>query len=230
LDPGVKSKVSLFGGTYIDDDYKTHWLIPYDVRVDKDALDGDNPLKVRFDFEGSGSEIGESKDFDVNVQDVRTNFEISIKDYDDDTNSLTLEILNFGEHDAEALTVEIERQENINVKGNSKNIVGSLDANDDTTFSFEAVPKDGEILLTIVYTDEINVRRKLDKTITYDSSYFTGRKADEIVSKPVSFYVSIGLIILMILIWFRERWKKKKHKEKIRALHHRQQHSTHHKK
>jgi hypothetical protein len=127
--------------------------------------------------------------------------------------------LNIGEHDVQALTVEIPEQENIQIKGGNRNIVGDLDSNEDTTFNFEAVPQGAEINLIIHYTDEINVRRQIDKKVDYNSFFFTGRKADEIQPKSNSYYVAIGLGVVLVLIFIRSRWIKRK--KKLHHLHHR---------
>ena len=154
------------------------------------------------------------KRFNITVQDSRTDFEVSVKDYDYKTNTLTLVVLNAGEHDAEAVTIDIPKQDNIDVKGSNRYIVGSLDAKDDSSFSYEAVPRDGEIKFDVYYNDQINERRTLEKTVKFDSSYFQGRKKDAVVPKPTSYYVAIGEAIVFILIWligwYRRRRKRMK--------------------
>ena len=201
LNPEQKKEITLKGGTYAGTDYKSYLIIPYKIRVHEDALKGNNSIKVFYYSGGNKSRIGISEDFEINVDNVRTDFEISIKDYDYKTNILTLEILNIGEHDAEALTIEAPEQENVDIKGNYRSIVGSLDSKEDSTFTFEAIPRNGNIKLKILYTDKINKRREVNKEIVFDSSYFQGRKKDEVVPKPLSYYIAIGEAVLFILIW-----------------------------
>jgi hypothetical protein len=228
LDPNVEKKSDIKSQTF-PSNFKSSLIVPYRVRVDKDAVDGENSVRVKYSAKiVGGAPISQVEEFNITVEDVRTDFEISIKDFDDASNDLTFEILNIGEHDVEALTIEIPNQDNIKIKGSTRNIVGSLDSNEDTTFTFEAVPRDGEFDVKIIYTDEIAVRRELVKKLTYDSSYFTGRKADEVISRPTSFYIAFGLVVLMVLIWLRNRWKRKKQREKSRLASHRHRH--HHKK
>src|SRR3989344_9462137 len=173
LSPGQNAIATAEGGAVSD--FKTYLLIPYKLKIDKDASDGDNELEVKFSSGAGDKKFISTKKFDINVNDLATDFEISIKDYMTSTRTLTFEILNIGEHDVEALTIEIPKQENIQIKGSSRNIVGSLDGNEDTTFSFEAIPRDGKVDLIISYTDEINERRQVQKSVIYDSSYFTDR-------------------------------------------------------
>jgi hypothetical protein len=47
FDPNATKKVSLKSGTFARD-YSTHLIVPYKVRVDSDAMDGDNPIEVTF--------------------------------------------------------------------------------------------------------------------------------------------------------------------------------------
>jgi hypothetical protein len=188
---------------------KTAWMIPYRLRIDEDALDGFNEVKVGYSPGYFPETSFYEGNFDINIEDVIVDFEVSIKDYDSLTNELTLEILNTGENDVEALTIEIPEQDNIVVKKTSRNIVGSLDSNEDTTFDFIAIPQEGEIQLQILYTDEINVRRSLTKTTYFDPAYFPIEKG-RLSSLTISLIVTIVLLISLIVIW--RKYKKKKRK------------------
>lgn len=216
LDPGVKNKIEIIGGAYIRD-FESAYLIPYKLRINKDALDGDNTIKAILQFEKSdGQVVTQIEQFEINIEGIKVDFEVSVKEFDPLTNTLTFEILNIGEDNVEGLAVEIPKQEVIAVKGPNRNVVGDLDSNEETTFKYEALPKDGEIELRILYTDSLHERHALAKKVLYDTSYFTNRKKDE--KKPLSpyFYTTIGLIAIWIILWIRKRWKKKKLKEKER--------------
>ncbi len=212
LDPEAEKEITLRGGTYAGREFNSYLIIPYKIRIHEDALEGNNSLKVAY-YTGKNNSRTNSiiKDFEITIEDVRTDFELSIKDYDVKTHTLTLEILNIGEDDAEALTVEVPKQENIEIKGSSRSILGSLDSKEDSTFTFEAVPQNGEIKVNVLYTDEINIRRILEKTMTFDSLYFEGRKRDEVAPKPASFYVAIILVIFIILSWIFN-WHRRRRK------------------
>jgi hypothetical protein len=215
LDPGISSRVSVDAGIYARR-FQSFLIIPYEVRVDAEALDGDNPIEVVYNYGDGGVNTALRDTFYINVEDVRVDFEVSVSDFEPSTNIITFEILNVGEHDIEALTIDVPKQENINVKGSSRNIVGSLDANEDTTFRFEATPSDGDIRLDITYTDSINVRRTVSKIVPFDSSYFMNRKADEVQATSPWFYVTLVLVVIWIIIWIRKRIKKKRLKESER--------------
>jgi hypothetical protein len=207
LDQGSETGYKI-NPTYIQD-HTTYLMAPFTMRVDENALDGDTPVEVELSF--TGSTFGEiSEKFDVNIEDVKADFEIFVKDYDYTTQEITLEILNIGKSDIEALTLEIPDQENIILKGSSRNIVGDLDSNDYTTADFEAIPQNGEIMVSIIYTDSINVRRNLQKTITFNSQYFEDRNGEG--RWPVWVYVIILLSLLIIIWWwYRRRRKKQAH-------------------
>jgi len=210
FDPDTKRTTTINAGTF-QRDFNSFLMVPYKVRVDKDALDGNNPIEVEFRY-GANTNY-ETKKFDLNIKDTRADFEIYIKDYKPITKTLTFEILNTEKVDVEALTIKIPKQENIIVKGSSTNIVGDLDSNEYTTADFEATPKEGEISLTITYTDSINKRRTLDKTITFNPEYFEDR-VNGAQSKG-SFTGTLFWILLLVNIgvYFYKKQKKKKEKK-----------------
>jgi len=215
LDPGVEYSLNVRSGTYTRD-YASFFLAPFNIRVDEDALEGENLIEIEYTHSQGSENVGEIKKFNITIEDQRVDFEVAIKDYFPETKTIRFEILNIGESDIEALTIEIPKQENIIVKGSSRNIIGSLDSNDDTTFDFEASPEDGEINILISYTDETSTRRYLEKTIEYDSSYFTDR-AREGSAPSTSFYLLMALILSIIIYWF---WKRDKRKKRRHLEHH----------
>lgn len=212
LDPGENATVSVFGAGSTDD-FSSNVIISYDVRVDGDAIDGNNSIEARY----RGNSIGDlffSKDFDVEIQDLRADFEVSVRDYDSTTRIITFDILNVGEHDIEAVTIEIPKQENLGVKGSNRNIIGSLDANEDTSFTFEGEPKEGNIQLTIYYTDEISIRRSVSKSVAFDPSYFEGRASE---SNGVAWYVYVLILIILVFVgfWVKGKFFKKKARHQL---------------
>ena len=87
-------------------DFESNLLIPYEVRINKDALNGANPIEVRIQSKGDASV---TKTLNIEIEDVRADFEIYVKDYDYTTNEITLEILNIAAADVELLTLEIPK-------------------------------------------------------------------------------------------------------------------------
>ncbi|HIG94204.1 MAG: hypothetical protein QT05_C0003G0031 [archaeon GW2011_AR13] len=212
FDPTDEPKIIFQSGIY-NKDYSSFLTAPYKVRVDANALNGDNPIEVQ--YKKGSNLVYETQQFMLNVQDPRVDFEVHVKDYDYTTNTITFEILNIGKNDVEAITIEVPKQNNIIVKGSNRNIIGDLDSNEYTTAEFEATPINGIIKINIIYTDNINVRRIVESEVLFDSSYFQGRKADE-KTNSYNIYYLIGAVIL-ILIFFAYRNRKKKrdlHKHK----------------
>jgi hypothetical protein len=192
-------------------DYENNLLIPYEVRINEDALDGSNPIEISYQSKGDAAV---TKTLEIEIDDTHADFEIYVKNYNYATKELTLELLNIEESDVEAVTVEIPKQENIEVKGSSRVIVGDIDSNEYTTADFEATPSDGEITVTISYSDTINVRRTLEKTIQFDSSYFTNRAADQ-TTTGIGTYIFWLIVIGLIVYWiYRKRKKNQQGKNK----------------
>jgi hypothetical protein len=213
FDPGKSSEITIKSGTYTKD-HSSFLMAPYQVRVDDNALNGDNVIEVAFTNKDTGAVSSfQSEQFNLEVENVKADFEVFVKDYDAVNREITFQILNTDENDVFALTVEVPTQKNIVVKGSNRNIVGDLDSNDYTTTTFEAMPNDGEIELNIVYTDSINVRRSLTKKVTFDSTYFIGRKADEKPS-PMGAIITWIIIIALAGFYFFRRYQKKKKAKK----------------
>jgi hypothetical protein len=218
LDPGVENPITLKSGTF-QVDYSPSRLIPYKLRVDENTLNGENPIEVYYSNELSTTSV--IKDFNISVEDTRADFEVNVKNYDYTTRDLTLEILNTGKTNVKALTIEIPKQDSIEVKGANRVVVGDLDSNEYTTADFEAImPKTKtEITLNILYTDSIDVRREMNTTVTFDPSYFTNR---DIPKKTPWFWII--LIVAFIGFFVYRRIKKSNAKKKLL---HKQQHSGH---
>lgn len=191
-------------------DYESTIQIPFEIRIDDDALDGENSIDVK--IKNSGDATIE-KSLDIEVKDARVDFEAYVTDYDYATRELTLEVLNIGDSDIEALSVEIPKQDNIKIKGSNRIVVGDLDSNEYTSADFEAVPQDGEFTINLIYSDSVNIRRTVEKTLTFDSSYFTNRVADEPQKMGAGGYIVIILILLLLVYIIYRKIKKAKAKK-----------------
>jgi len=213
LNPGTSNPISINAGTY-NSQYSSYYLAPYDIRVSEDALNGNNKLEVELKSSTSAgaTPVAQLKDFDINVEDSIADFEVFIKDYKPATNIMTLEILNIGENDVQAVTIEIPKQHYIEIKGPNRNIVGDIDSNEYTTADFEATSDGGNILLNVYYTDSIDVRRNITKTIFFDPAYFEGRAADAGTTSGWT-YLVILLIIVGASYWGYKKYKARKHKK-----------------
>ena len=208
FDPDENARITIDSGVY-HKDFSSFLIAPYKVRIDENALDGDNPIEVRYGY-GTGNDLSFSEEFNLNIENTLVDFEVYVKDFTTMQKEITFEILNTGSSDIEALTLEIPKQDNIVVKGSKTNIVGDLDSNDYTTATFEATPQGGEINLLIHYTDSINERRTTEKTIIFEPEYFEGRNGTQ-AKTSIWFYFFVLLIIFLI---GKHYWKKRKAKLK----------------
>jgi LPXTG-motif cell wall-anchored protein len=212
FDPGVSSEIITQGGTYTGN-YNSYVMVPYTVRVDPNAIDGNSSITLRYSASGSSNSVDTK--FNLNVQDVKSDFDVFIKNYDFTTDSLTLEILNIGKKDVEALTAELNREQpNATIKGSNVNIIGSLSSNDYTTTDFEVSPNAGNINMIIFYNDVTGVRRSLNKTVYFDPSAFKDRKTSTGSGSPLGIIITI-LVIAGIAAYIIYRRKKKNRKKKL---------------
>jgi hypothetical protein len=211
---GKDSSRILKSSTYAGYGHSSYWNLLYKIRIDPNTIEDDYEVELRYSDGNSlygGSYIFEK--FNITVEDGRTDFEIYVDDYKISDRNLVLEILNVGNQDIEALTVEIPKQDNIVVKGSNRNIVGDLDSNEYTTADFEAIPSEGDITINLIYTDSTNERRSIQKTVYYDPTYFVD-SLDNTAPDKTATYVVAGIIIIAIVYFFFRRHKKKKHKKK----------------
>ena len=141
---GKSSKKNLNANTYVGYNYGSNWNVVYNLRIDENAIKGDYELELRYKEGANASWNNYGFDnFNITIEDGRTDFEIHIQDHNILERNIVFEVLNIGDQDIEALTLEIPKQENIEIKGSNRNIVGDLDSNEYTTADFEAIPADG---------------------------------------------------------------------------------------
>ncbi len=211
LDSNVSSKVKIEGGTY-QNDFNSDLLIPYKLRVDKNAIEGENELEIRL----SSNDLdvfSKTKKFSIEVKNVLADFEIFVKDYNFETKVLTLGILNIADSNVKALTLEIPRQNNIQIIGSNINIIGDLDSNDDSTADFKAVLKNGNVKVKVSYNDVINERRVLEKNVSFDPTYFLTQEKSKGI-KDYTYLIYIFIFIVIVFLFFRKYWKKKERTRK----------------
>jgi len=209
-DPGQLLAVDVNEISFINN-YKQTVLVPYKLRVDKDAVDGDANVKTKLTIGSSDTSKYSFDNFNVSVKNVRAEFEVILNDYSYTTNNFVVGIINVGKNDAESLIVTIPEQENIKVIGASEKVIGSLASNDDTTVSFSAIPKAGPINVELSYNDKTNTRRTIDAQIVFQEGAFESTKAS--TGKSATYYTIVILIILVIGYLIYRHYKKNKKKK-----------------
>jgi len=209
VDAGEKGSFAMNGGNYLSG-YPSYLLAGFKVRVDKDAIDGDNRIKVEYGYNSDRASATMTKDFYINVKDARTDFDVMIQDYSKTANTITFGIVNTGKNNAESLVFEIPFQENIKLKGSSNVIIGSLNSNDDTTATVKGVPKEGEILVRLSYNDANNVRRVVEKKVQFVETL----NGDSVTKayRGIYFYSFWAIFVTAIIYFGYGYYKRKKDK------------------
>ena len=200
--------------TYAGYGFTDHWNVVYNLRIDKVALEGDYEVELRYKDGWSGSWINyRLEKFNISIRGGNTDFEVHIQNYNIEEKKVVFEVLNIGNQDIEALVLEIPKQENINVIGSNRNVLGDLDSNEYTTAEFEAILFEGDISLKLYYTDPTDERRIIEKMINYDSSYFIN-SSENLKENGVGTYVIIGILVLCVIVLILLIKKKKNKKKK----------------
>ncbi len=212
LDPEESAQRVIKGGTY-QKDYSSYLSIPYKVRIDRDALDGQTKVEARFGDLSTGGAF-KVEPFYIEVEDVRADFELHVEEYSYSTKDLTIEVLNIADADIEALTLEIPDQENIDIRGSNRVIVGDLDSNEYTTADFKADLHEGNITVNVLYTDTTGTRRKLQKEVPFNSVYFLPGEGES--QNQFWKYFAVLVVVIGLILWAVLRRRKKKRERRMR--------------
>ena len=190
LDSNYNNIQTIIGGTY-QRDFNSFWIVPYKVRVASEALDGDHKLSLKT-WINADPKLSKISDFNISVEEVRTDFIITLDSYSFATNKLVLGIANIGKKNAQSITLELSNQDNALVEGGHVKILGEIDSNEDTTASFEAALTSGPIIVKLEYNDETGERRSITKEVVFSSIAFENTRAKS--------SISIGSILLWLLV------------------------------
>jgi hypothetical protein len=221
FDSGVE-RITTFNPVTYTSGFKNTAVLPYRIRIDEEALDGENEIRVIHYGSSVDFNTFVEQTFNITVEDSRTDFEVHVKDYSFDEKKLIFEILNIGEKDIEALTIEIPEQDSVKIIGSDRVIIGDVDSNEDDTALFYVELKGDEIKLDVYYTDQIGVRRKVGKTVIINRDNFK-RSVDDgngLLSPATSFF--LGIVLVVAAYYGFRWWKKRKERKKHHHLgHHR---------
>jgi len=208
LDAGEENQKSISPGEFISG-YDNSWTLPYRIRIDENAIDGENELEVIYSSEAASMK----KKFNITIEDSRSDFEIHVKTYDFETEKITFGILNTGEKEIYAFTLEIPDQETIKIVGTNREVVGDIESNEEEITSFYlklSEEEQTEIGLKLIYTDDIGVRRVIDKTVSFNPEYFLEVPNGKEEEGFPTWAFLLGIVVAVIACYFYLRWKKKK--------------------
>jgi hypothetical protein len=236
LDPGVSAVNSLgvINGLQSGDNA---FLVRYKLKVDKDAVDGTNEIKLKYS-EGDGTAY-KIATFNVSISNPRTDFDVIFQgssttststgtstSSETSTSSTTLAIANIGANTAQSVIVRIPQQVYFMVIGTSASIIGNLNGGDYTPVNFQIIPTDNSntstsreknLTVEISYTDTLGIRRTIQKSIPLNlgtaagtAGRFTQRSQQSSLSNSV-LYIGIGvagIVVIIVIIKIRTRKKK----------------------
>jgi len=217
LDPGVSAKKDL-GTIAAMQRGDNAFLVKYKLKVDKDAIEGENEIKIRYSY-GNDNSV---QTYNVSVSNSRTDFDVITQD------STTLAIANIGANTASSVIVRIPQQQNFRVNGTSATILGNLNAGDYTlaTFQIFAIRSSNTSIPTniltveVSYTDTLGIRRTVQKNVLYDfgfsnefgniTSRFAQRTQTQTFSNGILYIIigAAGITVIVVLIKIRTRKKK----------------------
>jgi hypothetical protein len=150
-------------------------VMHFKVRVDQNAVIGDNQLELDYSPSGFGSTNAWSvKMLDIQIANVQTSFDMVLQD--STSSEVSLAIANTGQNTANSMIVKIPEQKGFSITGTNGQMVGNLDSGDYTLVTFEVtkdVTETRNLTVEIDYTDSIGVRRQTFENVTFLSSSST---------------------------------------------------------
>jgi hypothetical protein len=162
---------------------KTFWLVPFRVRVDKNALERENEIWVQY-----GSSIMDAnhyfkKKFNVTTEDTRTNFEGVIQSTTG--SDMTIAIANTGKNVANSMIVRVPEQNDFTATGIDGQMVGNVNAGDYTTVSFQVTQKQGNFVRRNMTSTQIPVSNKKTLQLLISYTDTIGERRNSTIGLPM---------------------------------------------
>jgi hypothetical protein len=162
LDPDVSANRELgaMRGAAIGDD---SYIVEYRVRVDENAVESENEISLKYTT--GDDDFSVTRDFDISVDDVGTDFELSAGKVS--ASSIPVNLDNIGDKSAESVHIVLPDQAGINKEGVETQVVGSMDSgeNKEVDFAVSNISVGSSYRFEIHYTDGNGVRRELVRNI-----------------------------------------------------------------
>jgi hypothetical protein len=227
------------GSNFIQEQ-NTEWLVPYKLRVDKDAISGDNEIKLNYKALSSVGYITQT--FYIDIEDSRTNFDAVIQEVSG--SDVSIAIANTGKYTANSVIVKIPKQDSFRASGTDGQMVGNLESGDYTIVSFtiqssmqrnmtrntnseQRQAQNNNLKFDISYTDTLGERRvvNMELPLSMNSNSTTFRNLSQRQSSQSNIFIkyyywiiAIVVIIILFIIYkkrtnLKDYLKKDKHKE-----------------
>lgn len=162
LDPDVSASRELgdLRGAAVGDDA---YIVEYRVRVDENAVESENEISLKYTT--GNEDFSVTRDFDISVDDVGTDFELSAGKVS--ASSIPVNLDNIGDKPAESVHVVLPDQSGIVKEGLETMVVGPLDSGENKVVDFAVsnISVGDSYRFEIHYTDGNGVRRELVRNI-----------------------------------------------------------------
>lgn len=240
--------IRILGANIYAPNNKEVWTIPYKIRVDKDAINGENELDVRYVGNNNNNWAAYStKTFNITIEDSRTNFDAVVQETSG--SQVSIAIANTGKYTANSMIVRIPDQTNFRVSGTNGQMVGNLESGDYTIVGFTIMPNmqrnqgatnmsanQNILKVQIDYTDGIGERRtsileiplaksslSTNSTASLPSGFGARRQKSSIFSQWYFWVIIIALLLLGFGFYNKYKTRIKNHlakrKDKSRSHH-----------
>jgi hypothetical protein len=217
------------GNTYITG-YKKTWMVGYKLRVNKDAVNGENYIETRYSSKTSGEDSYISKTLNITIEDTRTSFDAVVQEFTG--SEISIALANVGENMANAIISRIPDQDGYTVTGTNGQMVGNLESGDYTIVGYEITQKrndaKSQLKFQIDYTDSIGERRTVILNLTvgniastnsnFTAGGFSGRPSNGtatgttgitnwIITNWIASTVIAVIVVIILWILFKNKEK-----------------------
>jgi len=226
--------------------YRPVWIIPYNIRVDSTAFEGDYYLKLQYHEESDETfNSYVERGFNITIEDSRTKFDTVIQELSG--SDVSIAIANVGKYTANSVVVRIPEQDSFSVTGTDGQMVGNLESGDYTIVGFTISSKVGmpqqnmtrdrneiptntqqksnKLKFDIYYTDNIGERRVVNTELPLNmgnssmagmGNFNAGRTTS--TSSLSSWYKWIIILVILIIAYVIYRKYPKQTKESIQKI------------
>jgi hypothetical protein len=214
--------------------------VPFDTIVSPSITPGVYSISIQMSYyDKSGERRNTTSTAGIIVGGV-TDFDLSLQS--SATDSMTFYITNIGSNPGYSVIVSVPSQDGYRVSGTDSSVIGNLDAGDYTLVTLPVVkasPNAEDVMINIAYTDNLGVRRSVDKTVSVSTSggsfnmtassefdpsaaagtagtYGTFRQRQSASNGNTLTYIVIGLggiVAVLVLFKYRQIRKKKDHEK-----------------
>jgi hypothetical protein len=220
-----------------------NWVIKYKLRVDKDAVEGENELELQYSpGQWDSYDTYLEKSFNITIEDSRTEFDAVIQDIS--SSDISIAITNAGKYTANSVVVRIPEQEGFSVVGTDGQMVGNLDSGDYTIVGFTisqtgrpSIDQKAALEFDIYYTDNIGERRitKMELPLELGSfgsnnttmtpygerGDFNGDFPSRSKASWSGWYTVVIIVVILFILWIiyrRSRFLRRLRRKTRRAL------------